>query len=207
MTVKAVVWDIGNVLVEWHPERIYDPLVGVAERERLFHDVGLMAMNVAIDAGAPFAASVEALARAHPADAAAILIWRDRWPETFDPVIAGSVRLMRTLRAKGVANYALSNFGAETFAMGEVKHPFLTEFDARFISAHLGVNKPDAAIYAAVEAAVPFAPSELVFVDDKAENIAAAHARGWRGHVFDGIEGWARRLVDEGLLTAVEAGV
>jgi 2-haloacid dehalogenase len=47
----------------------------------------------------------------------------------------------------------------------------------------------------------------LLFADDRPENIAAAAARGWRTHLFDGWEGWALRLVDEGLLDRGEAGL
>ena len=31
MTIKAVVFDIGNVLIEWQPERFYDAEIGEAE--------------------------------------------------------------------------------------------------------------------------------------------------------------------------------
>ena len=39
MSVKAVVFDIGNVLIEWQPERFYDAEIGRARRERLFAEV------------------------------------------------------------------------------------------------------------------------------------------------------------------------
>ncbi|MBD3763544.1 MAG: HAD family phosphatase [Rhodobacterales bacterium] len=204
MAVQAVVWDIGNVLVEWVPERVYDPLVGRAERDRLFHRVGLHDMNLAVDAGAPFRASVEALAARHPDEAPLIRLWHDRWADMFGPVIDGSVRLLRALRARGVPCLALSNFGRETFDMAQATHPFLAEFDRRYISGHLGVIKPDPAIYAHVEADLGLPPGALIFVDDKAENVEAARARGWQGHVFDGVAGWADRLVAEGLLTREE---
>ena len=51
------------------------------------------------------------------------------------------------------------------------------------------------------------AAERLLFVDDKAENIAAAQARGWQGHVFAGAAGWARALVEAGLLNRQEAGL
>jgi 2-haloacid dehalogenase len=41
----------------------------------------------------------------------------------------------------------------------------------------------------------------LLFADDRHDNIAAAKARGWQTHLFDGPAGWAERLVKEGLLT------
>lgn len=205
--ISAVLFDIGNVLVEWRPERIYDPLMSAAARDYLFYDIGLHAMNEAVDAGAPFYASVTGLAEQNPDHAAQILMWRDRWSEMFAPAIDRSVDLLRALRAKGVPVFALSNFGDETFTMAEAKYPFLAEFDRRYISARMGVIKPNPAIYERVEADCGLPPESLLFVDDRAENIAAARARGWRGHVFTGPDGWAVDLVAHGLLTEAEAGV
>jgi 2-haloacid dehalogenase len=47
----------------------------------------------------------------------------------------------------------------------------------------------------------------LLFADDKAENVTAAARRGWRTHQFESWEGFAARLVAEGLLTTQEAGL
>ena len=69
----------------------------------------------------------------------------------------------------------------------------------------MGMAKPDADIFAAMEADCGVAPGAMLFTDDRADNIAAAAARGWQTHHFDGPEGWARRLVAEGLLTEAEA--
>ncbi len=48
---QAVIFDIGNVLIEWNPERYYDSQLGEAERRRLFAEVPLTQMNLDIDAG------------------------------------------------------------------------------------------------------------------------------------------------------------
>lgn len=203
--IEAVVFDIGNVLVEWHPERVYDAVVGPALRDHLFHVVGLDAMNAAVDAGAPFAASVEALAARHPEHAPHIRLWHDRWADMFAPEIPLSAHLLRALRARGVPVLALSNFGRETFAMAERMYPVLTEFDRRYVSGHLGVIKPDPRIYEIVEQDAGVAPGGLFFIDDRADNIAAAAARGWQVHHFTGPEALAARLVAEGILSAEEA--
>lgn len=202
---QAVIFDIGNVLVEWRPDALYDARLGRAERERLFAEVPLSAMNLDVDRGAPLGPSVEALAAAHPAWAIAIRWWHDDWDMMFSPVIDRSVRLLRALRAAGVPVFALTNFGAETFARAQRMHPFLTEFDRAYVSAHLGLLKPEPAIYAAVEADCGLPPGALLFADDRPENVAAAAARGWQAHLFDGPAGWADRLVAAGLLTAAQA--
>jgi 2-haloacid dehalogenase len=45
----------------------------------------------------------------------------------------------------------------------------------------------------------------LIFADDRTDNVAAADARGWKTHLFEHPQGWADRLVAEGLLTEAEA--
>ena len=198
--IDAVILDIGNVLIDWNPERFYDAALGPAARARLFAEVDLHAMNAAVDRGADLDGEVEALAACHPGWAGAIRMWRDRWLEMASPEIAGSVRLMRALRANGVPVIALSNFGIAPFQIARRAYPFLDAFDARFISGHLGVMKPEADIYARLEADTGLAPDRLLFTDDRADNIAAAATRGWHTHRFTGPEGWAARLRDEGLL-------
>lgn len=162
-------------------------------------------MNVSVDLGAPFVTSVEALADRHPVWRDEILLWRDHWIEMAAPAIPHSVQLLRALRAKGVPVHALSNFGVETFAWAESTYDFLSEFDMRFLSGEMKLAKPDPAFYAAAEDAMGLSGEALLFADDRPENIAACEARGWRGHLFDGPEGWAARLVAEGLLTESEA--
>lgn len=207
MAIKAVIFDIGNVLLEWNPERFYDRVIGLERREVLFRDVELHEMNVSVDLGAHFHSSVEALAREHPDYETEILMWRDHWIEMASPEIAHSVTLLRGLRAKEIPVHALSNFGRETLEIADRHYPFLSEFDSRFISGELGLMKPDPAIYEALEAGLDLSGPELIFADDRPENIAAAAARGWQTHLFEGPEGWARRLVAEGLLSVEEAGV
>lgn len=207
MTIEAVVFDIGNVLIEWNPERFYDWQIGRAAREEMFAAVDLHAMNDAVDRGAPFLESVLALAEATPDWAAEIRMWHDNWLDMASPRIDGSVALLRALRARGVPVFALTNFGIQTFATAQKEYEFLNEFDRAWVSGHLGVIKPDPQIYAMLESDSGVAPDRLLFTDDRADNIAAAAARGWQTHHFDGWQGWARRLVAAGLLTEKEAGL
>ena len=82
---------------------------------------------------------------------------------------------------------------------------FLNQFDRTYVSGRMKLIKPDPAIYAAVEQDCGIAPGGLLFVDDRAENIAAAAVRGWQVHHFTGPDGWATRLVTLGLLSESEA--
>jgi len=205
MGIGAVIFDIGNVLIEWQPERHFDRVIGADRRKAMFAAVDLHGMNDRVDRGENFRAMVEACAAAHPDWADEIMLWHDDWLHMASPAIPHSVKLLRTLRGKGVPVFALSNFGIETFEIARPEYPFLDEFDRSYISGHMGVIKPDAEIYARVEADCGLSPDTLLFTDDRADNIAAAQARRWQAHLFDGPGGWADRLVAEGLLTAEEA--
>jgi 2-haloacid dehalogenase len=87
------------------------------------------------------------------------------------------------------------------------KLDFLNEFDRHYVSGMMGVVKPDPRIFELVEQDCGIAPDRLIFTDDRADNIAAAAARGWQVHHFTGWQGWAARLVTEGLLSEKEAGL
>ncbi|WP_226779844.1 HAD family hydrolase [Oceaniglobus trochenteri] len=205
MTVNAVIFDIGNVLIEWQPERYYDRTIGEARRKALFAEVDLHAMNDLVDRGEDFRTTIYDMADATPAWADEIRAWHDNWIELAQPAIPHSVKLLRALRARGVPVFALTNFGDGTFDYAATVYDFLNEFDRPYVSGRMKVIKPDPKIYEMVEQDCGFAPETLLFADDRADNIAAAQARGWQGHLFTGPQGWADRLVAEGLLTPEEA--
>ena len=201
MPVEAVVFDIGNVLIEWQPERFYDGRIGPERRREMFAALDLHGMNDRVDRGEDFRQTVTDFASANPDWSSEITLWHDAWSQMAGPAIPHSVRLLRALRARGVPVFALSNFGVAPFATAETQYAFLSEFDRRYISGHMGVIKPEPEIYARVEADCGIEPKALLFIDDRLDNIAAAEARGWRTHHFTGPDGLARRLVSEGLLT------
>ena len=207
MRVEAVIFDIGNVLTRWQPEAFYDRVIGEARRRALFDAVDLHRMNDEVDAGAEFRDTIYAWAEDYPEWSSEIRMWHDRWIELASPRIEGSIALLRALRGKGVPVFALTNFGASSYAAAVPLLDFLSEFDREYVSGRMGVIKPDPRIYQMVEADCGLSEDRLLFADDKPENITAAADRGWRTHQFETWQGWAARLVAEGLLTRAEAGI
>jgi 2-haloacid dehalogenase len=207
MQPEAVIFDIGNVLTSWQPEAFYDRAIGEDRRRALFAEVDLHGMNEIVDAGGLFRETIYGWADRHPRWAAEIRMWYDRWVELASPRIEGSIALLRALRAKGIPVYCLTNFGSYSYDEAREKLDFLGEFDREYVSGRMGVTKPDPRIYALVEDDCGIAPDRLLFADDKADNITAAARRGWRTHQFESWQGWARRLVAEGLLSEGEAGL
>lgn len=200
----AVVFDIGNVLIRWQPEELYDQWVGPERRKQMFADIDLHAMNDRIDHGEPFKQVVFDFAEQHPEYQQEIHWWHDRWLDLAQPVIDTSVKTLRALRKRGVPVFALSNFGRETFDLAADKFDFLTEFDRPYISGHMGVTKPNPKIYEMVEEDCQVPPSDLLFVDDREDNIKAANARNWQTHHFTGPEGWIDHLVALELIDEVD---
>ena len=207
MQPLAVIFDIGNVLTRWQPEAFYDREIGEPRRRALFAAVDLHGMNDVVDAGGLFRETIYDWADRTPDWAPEIRMWYDRWDELASPRIDGSIALLRALRSKNIPVFSLTNFGSYSYAEARPKMDFLSEFDREYVSGRMGVIKPDPRIYEKVEADCGIAPNRLLFTDDKAENITAAARRGWRTHQFETWQGWAHRLVAEGLLSTSEAGL
>lgn len=204
---QAVLFDIGNVLTRWQPEAFYDRVIGEDRRRALFAEVDLHHMNDLVDAGGLFRETIYDWADRFPHWRPEIRLWYDRWIELASPRIEGSIALQRALRAKGIPVFALTNFGKYSFEEALPKMDFLTDFDRLYVSGRMGVIKPDPQIYQMVEADCGLPPESLLFTDDRADNIVAAARRGWRTHQFESWQGWAARLVAEGILTKEEAGI
>jgi 2-haloacid dehalogenase len=202
---EAVIFDIGNVLIEWNPERYYEARLGRDRSAALFASVDLHGMNERVDAGEAFRDTVYETAAAYPEWEEEIRWWYDHWINLASPRIDHSITLLRRLRAKGVPVFSLTNFGHDSFAYAQTQYDFLAEFDRFYVSGRMGVTKPNPQIYAMVEADCGLAPDRLLFTDDRVDNIAVAMARGWQTHHFTGPQGWADRLVQAGLLTEKEA--
>jgi 2-haloacid dehalogenase len=205
MTIDAVVFDLGNVVVEWNPEAYYDARIGRAARQAMFAETDIHAVNLTIDEGAPFRETIYALADRFPHWAEHIRQWHDDQFAMTQPVIEPTLRLIDKLKARGVPVFALSNWGDESFDRAVAFYPFLGAFDRTYVSGKLKMKKPDPALYAHVENDCGIRPERLLFTDDREDNIRAAAVRGWQTHLFDGPPGLARRLADEGLISRDDA--
>jgi len=181
---EVLVFDVGQVLVRWDPERPYlDLIPDAAAREGFWRRTGLDSMNLEGDRGR-LDRAVEAWAARHPDDADLIRAWRARWGEMFGPAIPESAALMLRAKAAGLRVAALSNFAADTWEVARAGFPVLREFDVEVISGREGVVKPEPEIYALMEARTGVSGRGLFFLDDRAENVAGARARGWGGLVW-----------------------
>jgi HAD superfamily hydrolase (TIGR01509 family) len=199
--LMVVVFDIGNVLVRWDRRYLYRKVFDDEERMDRFLTTALgMDFVSHTDVAEDFAAAVATQARSFPEFAKEIRMFHERWIETLGEPIEENVALLRRLRASGKPVYALSNFAHETFALAERKHDFLSEFDDRIISGHVGLVKPDAGIYEILFKRAGRRAGELLFIDDSPANVHASEALGMPAiHFGPGVD-LEKELVARGAL-------
>jgi FMN phosphatase YigB (HAD superfamily) len=80
--------------------------------------------------------------------------------------------------------FAMSNISKEDYAYVSAAVDDWQIFDRVFASGHAGMRKPDAAFYRHVLDAVSLSPRDVMFIDDKVENVLAAQNLGIRAVVF-----------------------
>jgi 2-haloacid dehalogenase len=197
----AVVFDLGGVLIDWNPRHLYRRLFDDdVEMERFLRDVASPEWNLEQDRGRPFVAGIAELTRRHPDQAELIEAFWTRWPEMLGEPFHETIALLDELRAAGVRLFALSNWSAETFAIGAPRFPFLAWFEAVIVSGQERLVKPDPAIFRLLVDRHGLEPARTVFIDDSAANVRAAAALGFRAIHFTDAPSLRRELVAMGLL-------
>jgi FMN phosphatase YigB (HAD superfamily) len=90
------------------------------------------------------------------------------------------IRLQAELRQRGHKTYIFSN--TNDLAVEHIRRnfPFFENFDGYIYSYEVGAMKPQPKIYEAMEAMAGKRGSDLIYIDDRSENIEAGAARGWQ---------------------------
>lgn len=189
MTVTGVIFDIGNVLVEWDPRRLYAQLIkDPQELDWFLDEVVPLSWHTAHDKGRLFADSIAERQRQYPDYADLIALFFERWEDTIGDAITGSVAILEKLDDAGIAVFGLTNYSAETFPAFRRRFLFSERFRDVVVSGEEGMVKPDPRLYDLAIARFNVRPAETVFIDDRLENVEAAIARGLRGIHFTGAD-------------------
>jgi HAD superfamily hydrolase (TIGR01509 family) len=198
--MKAVVFDIGNVLIRWDPVLAFGPELGGARQARAFIErIGFLALNLRADGGETFATLAQTIP--DPADRALFLRYPELFAASIPQAIDGTWDLLDALRARGRAIHAITNWSAETWPVGLATHPRLGRtFGVTVVSGQVGLLKPDARIYALLCARARLAPQDCLFIDDSAANVAGARAAGMQAEHFTTPDALEAALQRRGLL-------
>jgi 2-haloacid dehalogenase len=200
-TIKAAVFDIGGVLVDWNPRYLYRKLLDDdAAVESFLAEICTQEWNAQQDVGRPWSEAVESLARDHPRQRHLIAAYRDRWEEMLGGSIDETVALLAELRAGGLPLYALSNWSAETFPIARSRYRFLDWFAGIVISGEVRLGKPDPRVFRYLLDRYHLEAGSTVFIDDSERNVAAAADLGMIAIRFAGAERLRADLAASGLL-------
>lgn len=109
--------------------------------------------------------------------------------------------LLSRLRTNGCQLGVLSNTSAAHWRFVTREFPVVFEmFEVFALSFQIGSMKPDAAIYQRAQLLADVPAAELLFFDDRPENVAAAKLQGWDAAVFSDAATFARDLENRGIL-------
>lgn len=183
---RAVLWDVGNVIVRWDPRALYAKIFKEpADLDRFLSHVCTLDWHIAHDRGVGFHENAAPLIERFPEQADLIRAWDERFSEMLSGPIPQTVAVIDALAAADVPQFALTNMPQSKWAAVQAISPaHFGVFRDAIVSGDEGVIKPDRRIYEIVLERTGLQASDLLFVDDSAKNIQAAMDMGFHTHHF-----------------------
>ncbi|WP_262690754.1 HAD family hydrolase [Kordiimonas aestuarii] len=198
---KAVLFDIGNVFVEWDPRNLYSKLIDdTQELEGFLADVVTLEWHTEHDRGRPFADGVRLLADKYPEYEDLIRAFDERWDETIGNTITGTVDVLEQLSEQGMRTFGLTNFSAEKWPSFCRQYAFTDLFGGVVVSGDEKLVKPDPRIYHVAIERFNLDPELTIYIDDRMDNVRAAEQLGMVGHHFTDANKLANDLRAKGFL-------
>jgi FMN phosphatase YigB (HAD superfamily) len=95
------------------------------------------------------------------------------------------IALQAELRRRGFKTYIFSNTNDLAIEHVGRNFPFFKNFDGYIYSYEIGAMKPDAKIYAAMEKLCGRKGADIIYLDDRVENVQGGSARGWQAFLHE----------------------
>jgi len=185
--MKTIVFDLGGVLIDWNPEYVYLKEFR-GDREKMnwfFEEICTSEWNENQDAGYPLSQATEERVALFPAHERLIRMYYGEWEQMLGYELTGTVEILKKLhQSPNYSIYALTNWSGETFPVALQKFPFLSWFEGIVVSGDEKLKKPDPAIYQLLLERYQLKAADCVFIDDRADNVEAAVALGFKGIHF-----------------------
>lgn len=179
-SMTAVIFDVGNVLIQWEPHRVYrDDFSSDAEIDAFLAEIGFGPWNLEQDRGRTWDAAVEVKIAEHPHHEALIRKFHANWHDAVPGEIPEGVEALGAVRATGTPVYGITNFSAEKWVECRERFAFLNAFADVVVSAHERLVKPDPAIFDLFLERNGLAAEDCLFIDDSAANVATAESLGF----------------------------
>lgn len=194
--IKAIVFDFGNVLLEWDPRHVYRRYFPNDEEamEQFLNEVNFMDWNTQQDKGRTFAQGVAELSQLFPQYSDLIQAYPDNWIDSIGDSFPGTVEILKRLKKSGYSLYGLSNWSAETFPHARQKYNFFGLLDDIVISGEVGLIKPEPEIFELMLTRIGRPANQCLFIDDALANIEQAQKMGFAVIHFQSSEQLAKEL-------------
>jgi len=187
--MKNIIFDLGQVLINWNPDRVYDAYFKDKHKTRQFYEeTGIFLLNKEMDKGLSFDEGLTLLSSKFPHYEEPIHLWKNKWTEMIGGEIEGSVEILKQLSHLNYPLYAITNWSAETFPYVHGKYEFFQYFRDIVISGKENVIKPDPLIYELLLRRNQLEPADCIFIDDVDENVEGAKKVGMDAVKFEGPE-------------------
>jgi putative hydrolase of the HAD superfamily len=181
LMIKNIVFDLGNVLLDFDPENYLEELGYSGEtKAKLMQEIFKTEEWLQLDRGTiSQKKAVEKWQQRNPELAEAITEVMAEW-EKILTLKNDSLEILKSTAEKDYNLYILSNFQKKAFDYVISEYDFFNYFDGRVISADIHLIKPEAEIYEHLLDKFNLKAEETLFIDDSKANIEAALKKGIR---------------------------
>jgi putative hydrolase of the HAD superfamily len=202
LSIKAVVFDYGNVISLPQDPKVMDELAGIAGVERDRFESALWSLRGDYDRGIIsakeyFNTVLSSLAVFVDEKTIEEIIETDT--NSWKNINTETEALMKEIKAAGYMVGILSNMPHDFLVWAKENIPVFSLPHFGLYSCDVNLIKPEEAIYRKLLSMLGVEADELVFFDDKAENIAGARAVGMEAILWKNVEDARRELISLGV--------
>lgn len=182
-----VIFDFGNVLIQWDAESVMMSRYGTALIREFFTPgrSGYFEACNMLDAGEP-AEKAYAFVSDHYGEpwVSMMRFYHENFTDSLHGTVPGARVLVDDLKRAGIGVWGLSNWDKDTFPVAQRQVDIFNELDGMVVSGYVGLIKPDADIFEYALKKFNIDRTTSVFIDDRSGNIEGANAVGLRGIMF-----------------------
>ena len=202
MAITTIIFDLGNVLLDWNPMHVYRNYFDSEEkRNYFFENICTAEWNELQDEGRSIVEATQELVKKFPDWEQPIRDYYGRWTEMLKGPIQGTVEIFRQLKeSRKYKIYALTNWQAGLFDIALVRYNFMHWFDGRVVSGEEKLRKPFPEFYQRLLDRYHITPGEALFIDDSLRNVKGAEALGIKTIHFKNPDQLRKELISLGII-------
>lgn len=203
--IKNLVFDLGNVLLGFDPEKLVQKYILEPDRAKLvFENIFKSDEWIELDRGTiKEQEAIRKMTNRMPDEAEIIKEIFDNWPSILIP-ISENISILKELRKLNINIYVLSNFHQRAYEIMLKQQDFFKAFDGGIVSCYVKQVKPELDIYKTLLSKYNILPEETLFIDDMFVNIAAAKQLGIYTIHYKNTQDFLSKLKEFGVMAMTE---